>query len=119
MVERRSLPDKASKSSGQSGRRRRRDDSGGSLGAQLYFCTDSINYHHNAVRRGQSNAGFLRQDREQDDIVSVIFLFCKPLVKAQLRLKAIKAIISMAGEDGQGSHSISQIHFQNFTMTFL
>lgn len=95
---------------------------GGWLGAQLYCRTDSINYLHNVVRRGQSNAGFLRQDGgEQDDIVSVISLFCKPLVKAQLRLKAIKAIISTAGElgeDGQRSHSISLINFENFTVTF-
>lgn len=52
---------------------------------------------------------------EHDDIVGVISLFCKPLVKAQLRLKAIKAIISAAGapaEDGQRSHSSSLTNFQ-------
>lgn len=95
---------------------------GALLGAQLYCRTDSINYLHNVVRRGQSNAGFLRQDGgEQDDIVSVSSLFCKPLVKTQLRLKAIKAIISttgVLGEDGQRSHSISVINFENFTVTF-
>lgn len=94
-----------------------RQEGGGE--AQLYSRTDSINYLHNVVRRGQSNAGLLRQDGgEHDDIVSVISLFCKPLVKAQLRLKAIKAIISAAGapgEDGQGSHSSSLTNFKTST----
>lgn len=50
---------------------------GGAAAAQLYCRTDSINYLHNVVQRGQSNAG--RQDGgEHDDIVSVISLFCKP-----------------------------------------